>query len=72
MFGKIVVKGRDIHPLYRYLTAGGTNGEFAGHITWNFNKFLIGREGRTLARLGTREEPTTDTVIEAVKAALGS
>jgi len=72
MFGKIVVKGRNTHPLYRHLTSGGTNGEFAGNITWNFNKFLIGRDGRTLARFGTKEEPTADAVIEAVKAALGS
>jgi glutathione peroxidase-family protein len=72
MFGKIAVKGRDIHPLYRYLTAGGTNGEFAGRITWNFNKFLIGRDGRVLARFGSREEPAVDAVIEAVEAALGS
>jgi glutathione peroxidase len=71
MFGKISVKGRGMHPLYRYLTAGGTDGEFAGKITWNFNKFLIGRDGRTIARFGTKEEPTADAVIEAVEAALG-
>jgi glutathione peroxidase len=72
MFGKIVVRGRNIHPLYRYLTAGGTDGEFAGRITWNFNKFLIGRDGRTIARFGTRDEPTSDAMIEAIEAALGS
>jgi glutathione peroxidase len=48
------------------------NGQFAGRITWNFNKFLIGRDGRTLALFGTREELTADGVIEAVEAALGS
>jgi glutathione peroxidase-family protein len=50
---------------------GGTDGEFAGKITWNFNKFLIGRDGRTIARFGTKEEPGADEVIEAVEAALG-
>ena len=71
MFGKISVKGRDMHPLYTYLTSGGTDGEFAGKITWNFNKFLIGRDGRTIARFGSKEEPTAERVIEAIEAALG-
>jgi glutathione peroxidase len=72
MFGKIGVKGKRIHPLYRYLTAKETNGEFGGRITWNFNKFLIGRDGRTLARFGSRVEPGAGELVAAVEAALGS
>jgi len=44
LFSKISVKGRDIHPLYKFLTENSTDPNFAGGITWNFNKFLIDRK----------------------------
>jgi glutathione peroxidase len=72
MFSKIHVKGRDAHPLYRYLTDKSTNPRFAGGITWNFNKFLIGRDGQVLARFGSKEEPGSEAVRRAVEQALGS
>jgi glutathione peroxidase len=71
MFEKISVKGRRMHPLYRYLTSRETGGAHAGGITWNFNKFLIGRDGGTRARFGSRVEPGSGEVIAAVEAALG-
>ena len=70
MFSKISVKGRDIHPLYDYLTSKRTNPEFSGAITWNFNKFLVSRDGRIVARFRTQDEPGSETVIRAVEAAL--
>ena len=45
MFSKISVKGKDIHPLYAFLTEKDTNPQFPGKITWNFNKFLLGSQG---------------------------
>jgi glutathione peroxidase len=72
MFAKIHVKGRNIHPLYRFLTDPKTNPRFAGKITWNFNKFLIGRDGTMLARFRTQEEPGSDAVRRAVEEALGN
>ena len=71
MFEKIVVTGGEMHPLYRYLTEKTTNPEFSGKISWNFNKFLIGRDGRILARFGSRTEPEDKDVIAAVEKALG-
>ena len=71
MFSKISVKGKEIHPLYSYLTSKETNREFSGEITWNFNKFLIGPEGEILARFGNRVKPDDPEAIEAVEAALG-
>ena len=57
MFAKISVKGKDLHPLYAFLTSKETNPEFPGAISWNFNKFLIGRDGRILAsRVGNFDE----------------
>jgi len=70
MFAKISVKGKDQHPLYHYLTAKETNPEFAGAISWNFNKFLIGRDGRILARFGSRTAPEDGELIEAIRKAL--
>lgn len=70
MFEKITVKGRNCHPLYKYLTAKETNPEFSGDITWNFNKFLIGRDGRILARFGSKTPPEDKALIAAVTDAL--
>jgi hypothetical protein len=50
MFAKLSADGRDIHPLYQYLTDRQTNPKFSGPITWNFNKFLIDRTGQPIAR----------------------
>jgi len=72
LFAKIHVKGRGAHPLYRFLTDKRTNPRFAGGITWNFNKFLIGRDGAVLDRFATKEEPGSDRVRRAVEQALGS
>lgn len=72
LFEKITVRGRKTHPLYRYLTEKKTNPAFSGPISWNFNKFLVGRDGRILARFESKVEPLSDTVAAAVEAALGS
>jgi glutathione peroxidase len=70
MFAKITVKGDGQHPLYRYLTEKTTNPAFAGAITWNFNKFLIGRDGAILARFGTRTAPDDPEIAAAIEKAL--
>lgn len=70
MFSKISVKGRDQHPLYRFLTDKQIHPEFGGEITWNFNKFLIDGKGRVIARFGTRTKPLSKQVVAAVEQAL--
>jgi glutathione peroxidase len=70
MFAKILVKGKDMHPLYKFLTSKETNPEFGGAISWNFNKFLIGRDGATVGRFGSRTKPEDKELVEAVDAAL--
>jgi glutathione peroxidase len=72
MFARIKVTGRGMHPLYRYLTEKNTDPRFAGPISWNFNKFLIGRDGSIVARFRTQDEPQGPTIRAAVSAALGS
>jgi glutathione peroxidase len=70
MFAKISVKGADIHPLYKFLTDKATNPAFGGDITWNFNKFLVDRSGKVIARFETRETPESQTVTQAIEQAL--
>ena len=70
MFAKISVKGDDIAPLYKDLTSKDFNGEFGGPIKWNFNKFLVGRDGRVVARFPSKAKPLGDKVVDAVEAAL--
>lgn len=70
LFSKIRVQGDDMHPLYAFLTSKERNPGFGGKITWNFNKFLIGRDGRVLARFDSRVEPENDQLIQAVEKAL--
>ncbi len=72
MFAKISVKGDDIHPLYRYLTSRETNPDFAGDISWNFNKFLVGRDGKIVARFESADAPGSAKVVQAVESALKS
>ena len=45
MFAKISVKGDDMDSLYQYLTSKDEDPQFGGDITWNFNKFLIDKNG---------------------------
>jgi glutathione peroxidase len=70
LFAKISVKGDDQHPLYKFLTEKETNPDFSGSILWNFNKFLIGRDGKILNRFGSRTPPDSPDLIKAVEAAL--
>jgi glutathione peroxidase len=70
MFSKISVKGDDIHPLYQFLTSEKTNPEFAGEISWNFNKFLIDRSGKIIARFESKDQPESEKVVAAIEGAL--
>jgi glutathione peroxidase len=70
MFSKISVKGTDQHPLYTYLTNEKSNPGFSGDISWNFEKFLIGKDGKTLARFSPKVKPDDASVIEAIEKAL--
>jgi glutathione peroxidase-family protein len=70
MFSKISVKGDDIHPLYKYLTGEESDPQFAGPITWNFNKFLIGRDGNVIGRYDSKVEPLSSQLTGDIEKAL--
>jgi glutathione peroxidase len=70
MFSKVKVKGPGIDPLFAYLTSAETNPKFSGDIKWNFNKFLVGKNGEVLARFEPQVEPTSPEVKAAIEKAL--
>ena len=70
MFSKISVKGKDKEPLYDYLIDKKTDPEFGGAITWNFNKFLIGKNGDIINRFDTKTNPDDPAIISAIESAL--
>jgi glutathione peroxidase len=70
LFSKITVKGERIHPLYQCLTSQDINGEFGGPVTWNFNKFLIDRHGKTIGRFGSETDPLDPRITQAIEVAL--
>ena len=70
MFSKVVVKGEGISPLYKHLTSEESNAGHAGDIKWNFEKFLLGRDGRVIKRFPPPVKPDSAEVIEAIEAEL--
>ncbi len=70
LFSKITVKGQKAHPLYQCLTSRDINGQFGGPITWNFNKFLIDKNGKTIARFDSDIDPLDPQITTAIEAAL--
>lgn len=67
MFSKVVVKGEDQCPLYKYLTSTETDPKFGGDITWNFEKFLVNRDGEVVARFSPKTKPESKEVVSAVE-----
>ena len=69
MFSKIVVVGKDQSPLYRYLTS---HPKFSGPVEWNFEKFLIGRNGEVIGRFKSEVEPLSKQMLGAIEGALAA
>ncbi|MBF6623377.1 MAG: glutathione peroxidase [Pseudomonas stutzeri] len=65
---KLEVNGPQRHPLYRLLAGEGA--DFPGDISWNFEKFLVGMDGRVLARFSPRTAPEDPQLIQAIESAL--
>jgi glutathione peroxidase len=68
LFAKDHVNGKEAQPLYAVLT--GADSPFPGKITWNFNKFVIGRDGKILSRFDSKNKPESPEVTQAIEAAL--
>ncbi len=70
MFAKIEVNGDGACPLYKYLTSLETKPKGAGDISWNFEKFLIGRDGQVVARFEPKKKPDDPEILKAITAEL--
>jgi glutathione peroxidase len=68
MFEKITVKGEGKHPLYAELIAESDTPD--ADIQWNFEKFLVSRDGHVVRRFSPRTTPDDPELVAAIKAAL--
>jgi glutathione peroxidase len=71
MFEKIDVNGDDANSFYKHLTSLDLKPAGSGKISWNFEKFLIDREGNVVARFSPRTSPDDAEVVAAIEKALG-
>ena len=69
LFSKISVKGNDKHPLYQYLTE---QSPFPGEVEWNFQKYLVDRSGKVIARYHHRTKPLAPEVVQDVERVLAA
>ncbi|MCW8814217.1 MAG: glutathione peroxidase [Chlorobium sp.] len=65
LFDKIKVLGKDKSPLYERLINNSVTEK--GDVKWNFEKFLISKDGKIVARFGNKVQPTSDEVISAIE-----
>lgn len=64
MMEKISVKGKNIHPLYDWLTKKENNGLFNAPVKWNFQKFMIDEQGRLVDYASPRTNPMDKKITE--------
>ena len=72
MFSKISVKGRNIHPLYAYLTSKDKNGVLDAPVAWNFQKFIINKSGKVHDSVAPSTKLSSGEVIKKIEKLLNS
>jgi glutathione peroxidase len=70
LFAKLDVKGDGQHPLYSLLSETADDAGKAGNVSWNFEKFLVGRDGHAVRRFRSKVTPEDPRIVEAVEALL--
>jgi glutathione peroxidase len=68
LFDKLDVNGANRHPLY--VALAGKDSPFPGDIKWNFNKFLLGKDGKILKRFESKVTPDAQELTQAIEGAL--
>ncbi len=66
MMEKISVKGKDIHPLYAWLTQKSLNGKLDAEVGWNFQKFMIDEKGEVVDYAKPSVKPMSDEIVNWV------
>lgn len=70
MMAKITVKDPDKHPFYDFLTSQESNPDHGGEVKWNFEKFLLGRDGRVVGHYRSKVKPFDDELVSAIQTEL--
>jgi glutathione peroxidase len=70
MMAKVSVAGDDQCELYKFLTSKETDPKFSGKIKWNFEKFIVGRNGEVAKRFEPKIKPDSDDFIKAIETEL--
>jgi len=70
MFAKIDVNGKKQHELYKHLTTVAAKPKGAGKVSWNFEKFLVDREGNVVGRYSPNVKPTSPLLTSQIEAEL--
>ena len=68
MMSKITVKGKEMHPLYKFLTEKSQNGLEDSEVEWNFQKYLINEQGELVKVISPRTNPMDDEIVNWLKA----
>lgn len=66
MFAKVAIDSKEPAPLFAHLTSKTENPKFGGPVTWNFEKFVIGRNGTVVARFRSDADPDSQEFLEAI------
>jgi glutathione peroxidase len=67
MMSKISVKGKDMHPVYQFLTQKAKNGLEDNDVQWNFQKYLIDEEGHLVKVISPRTQPDDASIIQWIE-----
>ena len=67
MMSKISIKGKDIAPLYKWLTEKAENGKFDAEVQWNFQKFMIDEKGNLVDLVGPRQKPNCEKITNWIE-----
>ncbi len=67
MMSKITVKGKEMHPVYMWLTNKTLNKVSDSKIKWNFQKYIIDKEGNLVNYFSPSTEPFDDEIIKLIK-----
>jgi glutathione peroxidase len=67
LMSKISVRGKDMDPLYKWLTTKELNGVMDSQVSWNFQKYLIDEKGQLVDMASPKEKPYSDKIVDWLK-----
>ena len=68
MMSKISVKGKDIHPVYHWLTSKEENGLLDSSVKWNFQKYMVNENGQLAGYVSPKTKPFDPEIISWIEA----